>query len=196
MDKPLDFCGYIFHRNSKPVTAHNKGYTTIRKTTVADAKCCNSDKSWASYFGMLKHGDTWSLMCKIEKTMKLKELTRKIKIDRRMDAKNILPKDLIGETISICDYEIRTDSKGNANWIKCLIGMEEKNEDGEPTGRMLAREFHGNFQGIIQYILLCEKTFGKKNILPLEDVEIENQCGYIFKDSTYQLEYIEQYENN
>jgi hypothetical protein len=30
----------------------------------------------------------------------------------------------------------------------------------------------------------------------LEDVEIENQCGYIFKDSTYQLEYIEQYENN
>ena len=31
--------------------------------------------------------------------MKLKELTRNIKIDRRMDAKNILPKDLIGETI-------------------------------------------------------------------------------------------------
>lgn len=27
--------------------------------------------------------------------------------------------------------------------------------------------------------------------LPLEEVEIENQCGYIFKNSTNQLTYIE-----
>ena len=195
MDEPLDFCGYVFHRNNKPVASHNKGYTTVRKSTVADAMRCNNDRSWASYFGILKHADTWSLMRNIEKTMKLRELTGKIKIDRRMDARNILPKDLIGETISICDYEIRTDSKGNANWIKCLIGIDERDEAGEPTGKTLAREFHGNFQGIIQYILLCERTFGKKNFLPLEDVEIENQCGYIFKDSTNQLEYIE-YESN
>lgn len=195
MDEPFDFCGYVFHRNDKPVASHNKGYTTVRKSTVADAMRCNNDRSWASYFGILKHADAWSLMRNIEKTMKLRELTGKIKIDRRMDARNILPKDLIGETISICDYEIRTDSKGNANWIKCLIGIDERDEAGEPTGKTLAREFHGNFQGIIQYILLCERTFGKKNILPLEDVEIENQCGYIFKDSTNQLEYIE-YESN
>jgi hypothetical protein len=164
MDKPLDFCGYIFHRNSKPVTAHNKGYTTIRKTTVADAKCCNSDKSWASYFGMLKHGDTWSLMCKIEKTMKLKELTRKIKIDRRMDAKNILPKDLIGETISICDYEIRTDSKGNANWIKCLIGMEEKTKMVSQRAGCWQESFMETFRGLFNtscYVrrLSVRKTF-------------------------------------
>lgn len=128
--------------------------------------------------------------------MRLTELTNKIKIDRKMDAKNILPKELLGEVISIYEYEIRYDSKGNANWIKCLIGMDEKDEDGESTGRTIAREFHGNFQGIIQYIILCEKAFGKKQLLPLEDVEIENQCGYIFKGSTNQLEYISKDENN
>lgn len=37
---------------------------------------------------------------------------------------------------------------------------------------------------------------GNKQLLPLEDVEIENQCGYIFKGSTNQLEYISKDENN
>ena len=40
-------------------------------------------------------------------------------------------------------------------------------------------------------MVACEKEFGKRNLLPLEDVEIENQCGYIFKGSTNQLTYIE-----
>ena len=63
--------------------------------------------------------------------------------------------------------------------------------DGEKTGKILAKEFHGNYQGIIQFISACEKRFGKSALLPLEDVEIENQCGYIFKGSTNQLTYIE-----
>lgn len=28
-------------------------------------------------------------------------------------------------------------------------------------------------------------------MLPLEEMEIENQCGYIFKGSTNQMEYID-----
>ena len=39
-----------------------------------------------------------------------------------------------------------------------------------------------------------EKTFGRERMLPIEDVTIENQCGYIFKGSTNQLKYIEDYE--
>lgn len=37
----------------------------------------------------------------------------------------------------------------------------------------------------------AEKEYGKEALLPLEEAEIENQCGYIFKGSTNQLIYIE-----
>lgn len=68
--------------------------------------------------------------------------------------------------------------------------MDEMSE-GVKTGRTLAYEFHGNYQGIIQFILAAEKEYGKEALLPLEEAEIENQCGYIFKGSTNQLIYIE-----
>lgn len=190
MDKPLDFCGYVYYRNSKSKNSHNKGYVKIRERVANDAKKCNNDKSWASYFGLLKHADTYSLMCKIERKMKLRDLTSKIRIDRNMDAPNIDVRELAGEVINIYDYDIRRNAKGQANWIKCLIGKPEI-VDGEPTGKMEAREFHGDYQGIIQFILKCEEAYKKEELLPLEDVEIVNQCGYIFKGSTNQLEYIE-----
>ena len=37
----------------------------------------------------------------------------------------------------------------------------------------------------------AEKEYGKKNLLPLEDVRIVDECGYIFEGSTNQMEYIE-----
>lgn len=37
----------------------------------------------------------------------------------------------------------------------------------------------------------AEKEYGKKNMLPLEDVRIVDECGYIFEGSTNQMEYIE-----
>lgn len=77
------------------------------------------------------------------------------------------------------------------NWIKCLIGIPETNKEGIPTGRKLAREFHGNYQGIVNFISKCELTYGKDAILPITDVEIENRCGYVFKGSTNRLEYID-----
>lgn len=122
--------------------------------------------------------------------MKLRELTRKIKIDRSMDAKNIDVKDLIGTKFTIYNYDIRYNSQKEPNWIKCLVGVNET-IDGIPTGRVMAREFHGNYQNIIQFLLLCERQYDKDTMLPIEDVEIENQCGYIFKNSTNQIKYIE-----
>lgn len=32
-------------------------------------------------------------------------------------------------------------------------------------------------------------------MLPIEEVQIENQCGYIFRGSTNQIKYIEDYEH-
>ena len=55
---------------------------------------------------------------------------------------------------------------------------------------MKAFEFHGSYMYIVEFMTMAERTFGKKNMLPLEEMEIENQCGYIFKGSTNQMEYI------
>lgn len=185
----IDFCGYVFHRNGMDISAHNKGYVSVRGRTVNRAKICGSDDKWASYFGIFKHADSFNLALRIEKDMKLKDLTSKIKIDRSMDARNIDIKGLIDKKFFVLDYDIRRDNKGNPNWIKCLIGIDEV-VDGVLTGKIEAREFHGNYQGIINFVLACEVKYGKSVILPIEDVEIENQCGYIFKDSTNQLKYI------
>ena len=193
MDYPTDFCGYVFHRNAH--TGHDKGYVRIRRSIAVRARKCKNDKSWSSYFGLMKHADCYGLMRKIEERMKLRELTQKIRIERKMDARHIDVKDLCGEKFSIYDYEVRYDSRKEPNWIKCLIGVDEE-DGGEKTGKTLAYEFHGNYQGIIRFILACEREFGKKAMLPLEEMGIENQCGYIFKGSTNQLTYIEDYETS
>lgn len=59
---------------------------------------------------------------------------------------------------------------------------------------MLAREFHGNYSSIIQFLYKCEKEVGRENFLPLECVEIEDRCGYVFRDSTNLIDYINENE--
>lgn len=192
LTKEVSYCGYVVRRNlNKFISEHNKGYTTLRQNIRARASRCRKDESWASYYGLLRHADGYRLMLKIEQKMKLRQLTEKIRINRSLDAPNINPKDLAGKVFSIYDYVIKSDSKGTPNWIKCLIGIEEKDEEGNPTGKMKAYEFHGSYMYIVEFMTIAERTFGKKNMLPLEDIQIENQCGYIFKGSTNQLEYIE-----
>ena len=191
LTKEVSFCGYVVRRNpDKGVADHDKGYTTLRQNIRARASRCRKDDSWASYYGLLRHADGYDLMKKIEEKMKLRQLTEKIRINRSMDAPNITPRDLAGKQFTIYDYDIKSDGKGMPNWIKCLIGIEEKDEEGNPTGRMKAFEFHGSYMYIVEFMTMAERTFGKKNMLPLEEMEIENQCGYIFKGSTNQMEYI------
>lgn len=193
-DKGVDICGYILHRfPCKGPTDHNKGLTLVRRSTLDSARQAAGDRSWAAYFGLLRHADTYRLMQQIERDMKLTELTRKIRIDREMDAKNIPMQNVPQlDTLTLYKYEIR-QSKGEDNWIKCLIGTPEVNrETGEPTGRTLAYEFHGNYQGIIRWIRELEKMFPDKAFLPIEDARIVNECGYIFEGSTNQLRYIEE----
>lgn len=116
--------------------------------------------------------------------MKLSQLTQKIKIERKMDARHMEMTDVAKlPVLTVYDYEIR-QNKGVDNWIKCLIGTPEMDTDGYPTGKELAFEFHGNYQGIIQWIRKIENIYPNQSFLPIEDARIENQCGYIFEGSS------------
>ena len=191
-EKGVDICGYRLYRfPDRGPTDHNKGLTLVRRSTLDSARQARNDRSWASYFGLLRHADTYRLMQQIENKMKLTELTKKIRIDREMDAKNLPMQNVPALTsLTLYKYEIR-QSKGEDNWIKCLIGTPELTADGEPTGRTLAFEFHGNYQGIIRWLRELEKLYPDKEFLPIEDARIVNECGYIFEGSTNQLKYIE-----
>lgn len=188
----MDFCAYICHRaEGKGVTAHGKGYATVRRYTLRKAKKC-SGKGWPSYFGILKEADCFAILVKIQE-MKAQELVAKVRIDRDMDARNITVKELADNHIvhTVYDYKILKDTKGNPNWIKCIIGIPEVDaETGEQTGREEAREYHGNLQGIIRWICKLEREFGGRAFMPIEDGDIVNQCGYIYRGSTNQMEYI------
>lgn len=189
-DKKLDFCGYIIFKNKEKLkTSHNKGFCKVRPR-VAKRAMRSTNKNWGSYFGILKSADSFNLMINIESSMKLNKLIEKFRITRNLDAKNIDIKELVNKEIKIIDYEIRRDSKGNPNWIKFLIEITELDSNNNPTGKILCREFHGNFQGLYSFISLLEENFNnKQEFLPIEDAKILNQCGYIFEGSTNQLDY-------
>ena len=196
LDQPVDFCGYIFHRNkNKSITDHDKGYVTVRNSTFRSALACDNNKSYASYFGIFSKADGYGFLVRKEQSnMNLRELTKKIKIDRKLDAENIELKELAasGVEFTIYDYDLRKDAKGNYNWIKCLIGIPEKNKDGEPTGRILAREFHGGADAIVKFHVACEAEYGGKSVLlPMTEMVIEQKCGYIYQGSTNMLETID-----
>lgn len=193
----VDFCGTVYHRNAgKGFFDHNKGYATVRRSTADSARKA-TPRNWGCYFGQLVGADTYHLIISIERNnMKLSELTSKIKIDRKMDAPNVQPKELLGRLFDVVDYEMRKNGKGDVNWVKLLIRQDETDAYGALTGRKTMCEIHGDYHGIYTYLLAAEKAYGGKNaLLPIEDVEIVNSCGYIFKDSTNMMRYYEDYIN-
>lgn len=42
----------------------------------------------------------------------------------------------------------------------------------------------------VAWMVTAELEYSKKNLLPLEDVRIVDECGYIFEGSTNQMKYI------
>ena len=193
----VDFCGTVYHRNpDKSFFDHNKGYATIRKSTAKAAKKAKPN-NWGCYFGQLMGADTFNLINSIQhKNMKLADLVAKVRIDRKMDAPQVQPKELQGITLNVLDYEIRKNTRGVDNWIKLLISYDETDVNGMPTGREIVREIHGDYAGLHRYIRSAERALGgKQAILPIEDAEIINSCGYIFKGSTNMMEYIEDFHN-
>lgn len=196
-NKGLDFCGTRYFRNpNKLWNDHNKGYTLVRRMTADSAKKSNS-LNWGSYFGQLKGTDSFHLMKFIEgKNMKLSALTNKVKIVRKMDVPSTTARELLGKKLIVVDYEIRKTVKGEDNWIKILFALDEEDSYGNLTGRKIVREIHGNYQGLYTYIRAVEKEFGVKKFLPIEDAELVEQSGFIFKGSSNTIEYYDDYLNS
>lgn len=186
----LDFCAYIVHRTAgRTATSHGKGYTTVRRQTARRAVRCD-ERSWPSYFGILRHADCFRMMENTEKRMKVSDLVEKVRIDRDMDAAPIALKDLVGVRHNVYDYKLLNGKDGKPNWIKCVIGIPEAiKETGELTGREFAYEYHGNAQGIVAWFSKLEQAYGR-SFLPLEGGVIVNECGYIYKGSTNRQRYI------
>ena len=200
---PLDNCGYVTHRNPlKKVPCHDKGYTFLRAATLRRVKQCRNPKSWTSYFGLLLHADAFKLMTKLENNMpELGELTKKIRIDREIDAPSINIRDLLGVKFTLYKYRFK-DYKGKTNWVQCLIGTKKwinstanssrKNPKKVPRGsrQEYAWEFHGNYQGLILYLKKLEEVMKKEEFLPITKAEIVQDGEFIFKDSTNKQQFI------
>lgn len=201
-EKPIDFCGYMFHRNpDKNICDHNKGYTKIRSVIAGRAKKCRTQESWASYYGLLSHSDSYYLRQKIIMANKLTELTKNIKISRDKDHPQIPIDSLIKNNIVfvIKDYEIRYDKNNEPNFIKLVILLRENIDhegnlifDNNPfdntKNKVYIRLVQGNFKFICNYLIELEKLFGsKEKVLPMSEVSFINRCGYIFKDSTNEI---------
>jgi len=126
--------------------------------------------------------------------MRLDELTHNIKINRRLEARNITIEELMKITFTIYDYEIkRTTTDSGRDWIKILIGYPEIDENGFANGNILAAEFHGSFQYLIAFLTKCEKVYGKERMLPIEDCRLDISCGVVFEDSVARNVYIDRY---
>lgn len=183
----------LYHAPEWRINTQDEAALSVVSCTAAEGDV----EQWrrVSYFGQLKGADTFNLINSIqEKNMKLSDLTSKVRIDRKMDAKQVFPKDMVGVVMDVLDYEIRQNTRGENNWIKLLMCMDEIGQDGMPTGKKVVREMHGDLSGLYRYLSLCEKAFGgKRAILPIEEAEIENSCGYIFKGSTNMMMYLEDY---
>lgn len=193
----IDYCGTVYHRNpGKGYGDHDKGYATVRQTTAAAARKATA-RNWGCYFGQLVGIDTYHLLLSIQRrNMKLTELTSRIRLKRKMDAPQVQPKEIEGRQIDVLDYEIRHNGKDVDNWVKLLISLDEYDGDGSKTGRKAVREMHGDYRGIIGYLRMAEKAFGKKSILPIEEARIVNSCGYIFEGSTEMMNYLDDYLQN
>lgn len=189
IQKNIDFCGFVFNRNlGKKITDHNKGYVKIRCDTLTRLTRVKDIKALPAYLGLIKQSDSYNFLKHLsEHNMKLLELTRKIKIERKFDADNIDIKDLIGKSFVLIDYEIR-EKDNKPSWMKCLVGLTKDVSKSRKEVRVY--EFHGNFQYLMRYLLEIEKKLSREDFLPITDCSIEDRCGYIFKGSTKVIDYI------
>lgn len=187
----MDFCGYVFHRNpGKAVTDLDKGYVTVRRSTVRSAHHA-TNRNWPCYFGIMRHADAFREMVKIEKKMLLKELTLTVRIQRQFSAPPEDIKELVGVEHTVYDYRVLRDKTGFPNWCQALIGLPELNKDGIATGKILAKEYHGSLSMIAPWFAALEIVFPDRRFLPIEEAVIENVSGgYAYRGSLEMIQYI------
>lgn len=180
--EPLSFCGLVIRRTPG---SHSLGYCRPRSNIRLRAMRCRSDASYAAYFGIFSHTDSFNFLKSMEYRMDFSELTSKIKIKRSFDAEPISLPELSRHVFNIYDFELRYDKEGKANWVRLVVGIRETREDGTPTGNYLRYCIKTEADAIVQFIELARQEIDKGNArLPFDNVELENSCGYMFKGTT------------
>lgn len=189
--EPISFCGLVYRRKEPKLNGHGKGYVTARYNIKKAVHSCRTDASWSSYFGILSKTDSYNTLRLIEDKMNFSDLTAQIKIVREFDAQPISLADLAKHTFNIYDFElkfVKDKDTGTqvANWVRLLVGVPEYDENGESTGKWLRYTMKTESDAIVQFMekvyALC-KTSGEP-VLPINDCQLENASGYMFKGST------------
>ena len=193
---PLSFCGIVYRRNpDKDKTSHGKGYTKLRDNIRKAARECTDDNAWPSYFGILSKCDSFQTIISIEETMNFTDLATKIKIIRDFDAEPISLPDLAKHRFNIYDFELRygkDKATGNQvpNWVRLLVGVKEIDESGNSTGRFLRYCIKTESSAIVSYMAEIKRIIDSGySVLPLDDCELENAAGFMFKGSTNREKY-------
>jgi hypothetical protein len=182
----LSFCGLVIHRNSgRAVPSHDKGYCRPRRNIRERARKCKNDKSYASYFGIFSKTDEFNFLSRLEEKMEFSQLTQTIKITRTFDAQPITIMELSKRPFNIYDFELRHDKDGKADWLKMLVGCSETGADGNPTGRYLRYQVKTEAEAVVQFMArVKEEIDAGRARLPLDNAELENAGGFMFKGST------------
>jgi len=181
-NSPLSFCGLVLKRN---FSAHDRGYCRPRANIRARARKCTSNESYSSYFGIFSNTDSFKFLRYMEEKMDFSELTGKIKISREFDAQPIGLPELARHVFNIYDFELRYDKEGKPNWVRLLVGVPEKDDDGNPTGNYLRYCLKTEAGAMVQFMELARQAIERGEArLPFDNVELENACGYMFKGST------------
>lgn len=191
--EPLSFCGMVYRRlPGKNKLSHGKGYVRPRSNIRKAARECYSDKSWASYFGILSKTDSFVSMKSIEDKMEFSKLTDKIKIKREFDAEPISIQELAKYKFNIYDFEIRysvdkVTGEKKANWLRMLVGIKEIVDDEEKYRRYCCKT---TSDGMVDWMELVRKAIeAGQASLPIDNCELENAIGYVFKGSTVREQY-------
>ncbi len=180
--EPLSFCGLVIRRTPG---GHSLGYCRPRSNIRLRAMRCRSDASYAAYFGIFSHTDSFSFLAKLEADMKFSELTGRIKIVRAFDAQPISLAELARVKFNIYDFELKYDKEGKANWLRMIVGVPETGADGIPTGNYLRYCIRTEAKAMVDYMAEVKKACDTGEAkLPFDDVELENSCGYMFKGTT------------
>lgn len=167
--------------------SYEVGHTRIKRASKERMKrAWHKERSRASYLGILKGCDGNNLKRTLD--MNFSDIVNSdTKVTRRMDSPLDKIENLTGK-FDILDFEVREPDKRNGKfWMR----MQVRFEQDEKT---VTRLIKGYQPALCMFLLNVEKELKKramlssvsydevrKDMLPIEGAELENQNGWIFK---------------
>jgi hypothetical protein len=194
-----DIGGYVYHKTLTTNGNHNKGFTTVRKSTKQRAK---KKPSEPAYFGIFKHADSVNLM---NKCMEFSDLKDRMMIQRKLDSPEIDIKELEGISTYILGFDARPprkakDKKGEeymkSGWCKVQVAYIPKDSDGK---KKVVRIFKGAFDAIAVSLHKVDEYMDElrmegmpeddiqQKIFPIKHVYFDYESGWLIRGTNKQL---------